>query len=161
MMSISRHIMPLVINSFRGADTHTHILTIHVGSILRNQACADLWPASTWFKIRINSHDCLPLWNYDFYYVWAYCKCTISKWMFMFLFMYIYHTLQMVSLCSIITYSVLLWWNAHSVYTQNDSCTTYYIMWVCVPSKCTPTGHYTWHKELVANRPIHKITGLS
>ena len=66
-----------------------------------------------------------PLLLYYELLVWAYCKCTISKCMFMFLFMYIYHTLQMVSSYSIITYSVLLWLNAHSVYTQNDSCTTY------------------------------------
>ena len=42
------HIMPLVINSLRGGDTHTHTHThihtdIHTESILRNQAYA-------WFK---------------------------------------------------------------------------------------------------------------
>ena len=36
MRSISCHIMPLVINSLGGGDTH--ILTIRTGSILRNQA---------------------------------------------------------------------------------------------------------------------------
>ena len=42
--------MPLFINSL-GADTHTHthILTIHTGSILRNQACGGCRPAQTWF----------------------------------------------------------------------------------------------------------------
>ena len=52
MRSISPHIMPLVINSLGCGDTHTHarIHTIRTGSILRNQACAGLWPARAWFK---------------------------------------------------------------------------------------------------------------
>ena len=62
MGSISRHIMPLVINSLGGRHTHTHththihihkhthILMIRTGSILRNQVRTGLWPARTWFK---------------------------------------------------------------------------------------------------------------
>ena len=54
MRSISRHIMPLVINSLGGGHTHTHtqthIQTIRTGSISRNQARAGLWPVRAWFK---------------------------------------------------------------------------------------------------------------
>ena len=48
--SISCHITPIVINSLGGGHTHTHILTIYTGSILRNQVCAGLRPACAWFK---------------------------------------------------------------------------------------------------------------
>ena len=49
--------MPLVINSLR-ADTHkythihtqTRILTFADKAILRNQACAGLWPVCAWFN---------------------------------------------------------------------------------------------------------------
>ena len=42
MRSISCHIMPLIINSFRHGHTHARILTICTGSILRNQPRAGL-----------------------------------------------------------------------------------------------------------------------
>ena len=44
------HMTPLVINSLGRGHTRTRIPTIHTGSILRNQACAGLWPARAWFK---------------------------------------------------------------------------------------------------------------
>ena len=42
--------MPLVINSLGSRHTHTHTMTIHAGSILRNQAHTGLQPVCTWFK---------------------------------------------------------------------------------------------------------------
>ena len=50
MGSILCHITPLVINSLRGEHTHTYILTIRTGSILRNQEHTGLWPACARFK---------------------------------------------------------------------------------------------------------------
>ena len=52
MGSITRHITPLVIHSFWGRHTlkHTCIQAFMDKSILRNQACADLEPAHSWFK---------------------------------------------------------------------------------------------------------------
>ena len=50
---ISRHIMPLVINSLGGRHTHTHKHThtdVRTGTISRNQARAGLRPAHAWFK---------------------------------------------------------------------------------------------------------------
>ena len=52
MGSISHHIMPLVINSL-GVDTHTHTQAYQrsrTEAIIRNQACAGLWPACAWFN---------------------------------------------------------------------------------------------------------------
>ena len=54
--SISCHIIPLLINSLRGRDTHRHMHThtdIHKEIILKNQAC--VWPTCAWFKNRITS----------------------------------------------------------------------------------------------------------
>ena len=50
MGSISHHITPLVINSLGGGHTHTHASThacrhSQTEAVLRNQACAVLWPA--------------------------------------------------------------------------------------------------------------------
>ena len=51
MGSISRHIMPLVINSLGGGHTHINTHTdIRTETILRNQAHAGLWPACAWFN---------------------------------------------------------------------------------------------------------------
>ena len=74
MRSISRHIIPLIINSLgRG---HTHIPTIRTGSILRNQAHACHRPVRAWFKnlgygldIQIILFERLPL-----------CRCLMVKW---------------------------------------------------------------------------------
>ena len=54
MGSVSCHITPLVINGPGGGHTHmqTHIMVIHTGSILRNQACASCRPTRAWFKNR-------------------------------------------------------------------------------------------------------------
>ena len=55
MGSISRHIMPLVINSLRGRHTHTQTNThayrhSRTEAILRNQVHAGRRPALAWFK---------------------------------------------------------------------------------------------------------------
>ena len=58
MRSISRHIMPLVINDLGGGHTHTHthanthihIQTIRTKAILQNQAHAGRRPVRAWFK---------------------------------------------------------------------------------------------------------------
>ena len=51
-LSISHHVMPLVINSL-GADTHTHMHTCRcaqIKAISRNQVRTGLWLAHAWFK---------------------------------------------------------------------------------------------------------------
>ena len=62
------HIMAVVINSIGAGHTNTYanIYTnthtdVHRETILRNLACADLWPARTWFKnvfSNLNLHSC-------------------------------------------------------------------------------------------------------
>ena len=43
--------MPLVINSLGGGHTDTNTHTdVRTETILRNQACAGLWPARAWFN---------------------------------------------------------------------------------------------------------------
>ena len=64
MGSLSRHIMPLVINSLGRGQTHTQarILTIRTGSILRNQA-------RVWFKNGLKNIHLL-------------CCCSSDEWLF-------------------------------------------------------------------------------
>ena len=53
MGSISRHIMPLVINSLGDGHTHTHANThtdVRTETISKIQVRAGLWPAHAWFK---------------------------------------------------------------------------------------------------------------
>ena len=54
MGSISRHTMPLAINSLGGGHTDTHTNThthtdVRTETILRNQARASLWLVHAWF----------------------------------------------------------------------------------------------------------------
>jgi len=51
---ISHPIIPIVINSFRGGHTQTHILTLWTKAISRNQSHTGQRTVYTWFK---NSKD--------------------------------------------------------------------------------------------------------
>ena len=50
MGSISHHIRPLVITSFRGRHTHTHTHTLRRQDQFLETRHTDLWPVHSWFK---------------------------------------------------------------------------------------------------------------
>ena len=88
MRSISRHIMPLVINSLGSGHTYTHarIQTNRTGSILRNQARA-------WFNNRISHPQLLN--------AISIAIIVLYSWIYSDLTWYFCNHIELINLCCI------------------------------------------------------------